>query len=146
MTKTIISDGNSRLIALMCASERDLGNICKCFYDEFQTPDRCSYAAQHQLPKMQMVMMGDGMPPTPRPCMIYAINGGNPIPMNHQKGKSNSSDRYYYDFAIVGQCREVNACVDAFIEHMALSELPTSSYMLEPELLGLMDQYHQHCT
>jgi len=165
MVKTILSYGNSRLIALICAAEQDLGNICRCFYDEFRTSDRCPYVAQYRGPRLEMwiiteKMMGR-MPPTPRPCRIHAANGGRPLPKglppydSHcsysdsyniclslgKERKSRSTNIYYYDFAVISECENVDSCVDAFLHRMGLREIEgCSSYMSAHELRSIMKQ------
>lgn len=164
MVKTILSDGNSRLIALMCSSERDLGNLSRCFYDEFRTSDRCSYAAQYRAPRLQMSFELTEKVPIPRPCRIHAVNGGLPLPkglpptdphrnypdngnaclLPNRERRSGPRDIYYYDFAVIGECGNVDVCLRDFLYQMGLREVEKhSSYMSTDELHSLLERWEK---
>lgn len=165
MARIKISYGNSRLIALLCEAEKDLGTIDKYFYNAFRTPDRCPYIAQCQESQLRTAMMTDQvvekMSPAPRPCKIYTVNGGRPVPYKpkdyarcHESDKSNRcpspdgerksapQNVYYYDFAVIGECVDVDVCLDIFLKRMGLREVESSStYMSDDELCSLMRQW-----
>ena len=160
MVKTILFNGKSYLIALIGATEQDLGNIGRRFYDEFRTPERCPYATLSQAAQLQMVMTSKETPSTPRPCRIHAVNGGNHLPKGvvpndpHRHRLNNYSSNlfaergrkpkqrnlYYYDFAIVGECSDMDYCMDAFLRLMGLRDVEnSSSYMSKDELGSFME-------
>jgi hypothetical protein len=162
MVKTTLFCGSSQLIALTCAAEQDLGNICRRFYNDFRAPDRCSYATLCRAPRLQMLLELTPKMPTPRPCRIHAVNGGWHLPMRESqdntcrrypntdnvyvsRGKALDSCQtypYYYDFAVVGECGNVGACLDVFMKQMSLCEIKNSySGMSEDELRLIMKRW-----
>ena len=163
MAKTVLSDGDSRLIALICSSEKDLGNISSCFYKEFhESPDACPYTAAYRAPRLQMLMVAGNAPPAPRPCRMQGINGGRPLPFEPDDntycrdkydpscssgggGISGPRRVYYYDLAIIGECGNVDFCLDAFFKRMGLREVEgCSTYMLDTELRSIMGQWQEN--
>jgi len=161
MVRTELTYGSSRVIALMGMTERDLGNICKRFYSEFRTAGRCSYAPACDQLQLQMVMLQVRTTPSSRPCEIYAVNGGWPLPLfeavpdrDRPSGSSALgsgtlaavvvSQRYYYDFALVGRCSEMGSCLDAFLRRTRVVELSNrSSYMSRAELESVVERYER---
>lgn len=105
-----------------------------------------------------MLELPEKMPPKPRPCRIHAVNGGQPLPMmplhdgahhHHSSDRDTSSipngqskscpKGMYYDFAIVGECGDVDACLNDFCHLMGLHEVESfPSYMSKDELYSLM--------
>lgn len=163
MVRTILSKSQTRLIALACVAEKDLGNIYRRFYDEFRTNDRCPYARQYQAPRLQMLMKLEMSEPIPRPCRIYATNSGWPLNKGKLPNDTNhycKSDRnptsllnresvsylknYCYDFAIVGNCDDVDSCLNAFCHEVGLHEVEDfSSLMSEEELLSVIERWNR---
>ncbi len=163
MTRTILNYEQSRLIALRCSSEEDLGNISKRFYEEFYTTKgRCLYATPYQTPKMQMLMTMENSHHLPRPCRVQGINGGAPIPTRLLVEDANSDDAdkhddyllsrlqsnrqagesYCYDFAIIGECEILSTCLDAFLKRTQLREMKESSTcMSNEELMSILRQW-----
>ena len=100
-------------------------------------------------------------PPRPRPCEIYAVNGGWPLPLfqptpdlDRLSGDAALgsgtlvdaavSQRYYYDFALVGRCSEMGYCLNAFLHRTRVVELSNrSSYMSKAELESVVERYER---
>jgi hypothetical protein len=94
---------------------------------------------------MQMQVYIEKTQPTPKPCRIHAVNGGMALPVvsnNPYLKKSVQRGIYYYDFAVVGNCGDVEFCLDSFLRQQGLREIDkASSYMSEGELSSLMQYW-----
>lgn len=74
----------------------------------------------------------------------HNTNNRNACALHSRGGKSDPKGIYYYDFAMVADCGNVDACLDAFLKQMGLREVQnSSSYMSNDELCSLMDRYDQ---
>lgn len=162
-TRRELSCGSCRAIALSCATEHDLENICRQFYDGFERRDTCSHVARYQAPCLQVTLMPSKELPVPKPCRIYAVNGGRALPLNWEESKTCQTHRcdyalpssggsgkvsrrlgYYYDFAIVGECEDVECCLRAFLKRTGLQEVESvRSLMSTDELRSLMGQWRR---
>lgn len=165
MARKKISYGNSCLIALICASDRDLGSIGRCFYDDLCTPwNGCPYATAYIAPRLRMLMTTETIRSALSSCEINAVNGGQPVPYkpdygalchelnrpNHcaslgLEGKSAMQNIHYYDFAIIGECDDVDACLDIFLKRTGLLEVQNSNtYMSDDELRSFIRRRQQN--
>jgi len=103
----------------------------------------------------------------PRFCRIYAVNGGRPLLVRlppdktcaHYTNNTNESVLpsrgrqpvqravYYYNFAIAGECGDVDACVDAFAKQMGLEEVKNCYLgMSKKELHSIINHWREHIT
>ncbi len=154
MGRKTFSYGDSTAIAVRCIANADLGNICKRFYEVLYSPDTCSYAASLAGLRMELGLRADGEPGSYAPCEIRAVKGGRPLPrpersrdsadQGHQGrgdslGGSRSGTPCCYDFALIGECGEVDVCLDAFLRRAGLREIENRpSYLSSSELASAM--------
>ena len=112
---------------------------------------------------MQMLMTTENTHSPLRPCRVQGINGGQSLPFDpeedahcHKSNKYNaccslgiernsgSREAYYYDLAIIGECGNVEVCLDAFFKRMGLREVQgCTTYMSDTELHSIMGRWQE---